>query len=130
MRKYMNRNNSPTRDAITLFLGAAAGFINGLLGAGGGILLVRGAKHLFPDSASQPRDVFASALAVMLPISAVSVALYSTRGGAIPLEMPRFALPAVLGGTGGAMLLSVIEPRLLKLIFAALTVWSGIMMLR
>jgi uncharacterized membrane protein YfcA len=118
------------KDMLALLFGAAAGFINGLLGAGGGILLVRGAKYLFPDSVSQPRDVFASALAVMLPISAASVVLYSTQGGAIPLEMPRFALPAVLGGTGGAMLLSVIEPRLLKLIFAALTVWSGIMMLR
>ena len=122
----MNRK----KDILSLLLGAAAGFINGLLGAGGGILLVRGAKYIFPDSALQPRDVFASALAVMLPISAASVVLYSTQGGAIPLQLTRFALPAVLGGTGGAMLLSVIEPRLLKLIFAALTVWSGIMMLR
>ena len=126
----MKRNFFGIKDAVTLLLGAAAGFINGLLGAGGGILLVRGAKYIFPDSSSQPRDVFASALAVMLPISAASVALYSMRGGAIPLDMPRFALPAVLGGTGGAMLLSVIEPHLLKLIFAALTVWSGIMMIK
>ena len=126
----MKRHSSIAKDAAALILGAAAGFINGLLGAGGGILLVRASKYLFPDSSSQPRDVFASALAVMLPISAASVAFYSLRGNAIPLELPRFALPAVLGGTGGAMLLSVIEPRLLKLIFSALTVWSGIMMLR
>lgn len=126
----MKHKGTLVKDAVALILGAAAGFINGLLGAGGGILLVRGAKHVFPDSALQSRDVFASALAVMLPISAASVALYATRGGAIPLQMPRFVLPALLGGTGGAMLLSVIEPRLLKLIFAALTVWSGIMMLR
>ena len=115
---------------ISLFLGFCAGFINGLLGAGGGIVLVRGARRILPEEKYQTRDVFASALAVMLPVSAISTALYSLRGNAIPIDLPHIALPALLGGALGALLLAKINPKLLKLIFSALTVWSGIMMLR
>ena len=110
-------------------IGALAGSINGLLGAGGGIVLVRGAERILPREYHDGRDVFANALCVMLPISAVSAIAYVMRGSVHGLDFSRFILPAILGGAGGGLLLSVIDTRLLRLIFSALVVWSGITMI-
>ena len=112
-----------------LTLGFSAGLLNGLLGAGGGIILVRGAERVLPREYRDGRDVFANALAVMLPLSAVSAVSYVLRGSVHGLEFSRFILPAVIGGAGGGLLLSVIDTRLLRLIFSALVVWSGITMI-
>jgi uncharacterized membrane protein YfcA len=112
-----------------LMLGFFAGLLNGLLGAGGGIILVRGAGKVLPREYSDGRDAFANALAVMLPISAVSAVAYVLRGSVHGLDFSRFVLPAVIGGMGGGLLLSVIDTRLLRLIFSALVVWSGFTMI-
>lgn len=112
-----------------LTLGFLAGLLNGLLGAGGGIILVRGADKVLPREYRDGRDVFANALAVMLPISAVSAIAYVLRGSVYELEFTKFILPAVIGGAGGGLLLAVIDTRLLRLIFSALVVWSGITMI-
>ena len=113
--------------------GLLAGAVNGLLGAGGGIIIVRGAARLLPEEARDPRDVFASALAVMLPVSAVSCVFYAARGnlaaGTDPLRLALFALTGAVGGAIGACLLDRADVRLLKLLFAGLTVWSGVRML-
>lgn len=112
-----------------LTLGFLAGLLNGLLGAGGGIILVRGADKVLPREYRDSRDVFANALCVMLPLSAVSAVAYVLRGSVHGLEFTRFVLPAVIGGAGGGLLLAVIDTRWLRLIFSALVVWSGITMI-
>ena len=117
------------KGAGAVWLGFLAGLLNGLLGAGGGIILVRGAEKILPREYLEGRDVFANALCVMLPISAVSAIAYVMRGSVHGLEFSPFILPAVVGGVGGGLLLSVIDTRLLRLIFSALVVWSGIAML-
>lgn len=113
----------------TVLLGLAAGFLNGLLGAGGGIILVRSAKYLLPGEKYDARDVFATALAVMLPVSAVSVTAYALRGEMNITGLGFFIFPAIIGGSVGAILLSKIDTRWLKLLFSVITVWSGISML-
>ena len=117
------------KGAGAVWLGFLAGLLNGLLGAGGGIILVRGAEKILPREYLEGRDVFANALCVMLPISAVSAIAYVMRGSVHGLEFSPFILPAVIGGVCGGLLLSVIDTRLLRLIFSALVVWSGIAML-
>ena len=112
-----------------LTLGFFAGLLNGLLGAGGGIILVRGAEKVLPREYHDGRDVFANALAVMLPLSAVSAIAYVIRGSVHGLEFGSFVLPAMIGGAVGGLLLAVIDTRLLRLIFSALVVWSGFTMI-
>lgn len=112
-----------------LCLGFFAGLLNGLLGAGGGIILVRGAEKVLPREYHESRDVFANVLAVMLPLSAVSAIAYVLRGSVHGLEFAPFILPAIIGGVGGGLLLAVIDTRLLRLIFSALVVWSGFTMI-
>ena len=51
-----------------LCLGLGAGFLNGVLGAGGGILVVAGLNALLGKKIEDKRAIFASAIAVMLPL--------------------------------------------------------------
>lgn len=121
-----NRENGGAR---AILLGFGAGLINGLLGAGGGILLVKGAQRILPREYREGRDVFVNALCVMLPLSAVSAIAYVLRGSVHGLDFAPFILPALIGGIGGGLLLSIIDTGLLRLIFSALVVWSGITMI-
>ena len=121
-------NKEQKKSAGLLLLGFLSGAVNGLLGAGGGILLVRGVGKLSRSSAD-PRDSFATALAVMLPISAVSALAYALGGSVGGLDFSPFILPAVSGGLLGGLLLCVIDTRALRLIFSALVVWSGLSMI-
>ena len=114
-----------------ILLGTAAGFINGLLGAGGGILLVWVFSSLTPnDSPDRVRDTFAATLAAILPITALSAMLYCLGETNTPpiAELSPLILPAIAGGTIGALLLHRINTTFLKKIFAWLVLYSGISM--
>ena len=77
--------------------GAAAGIVNGVFGGGGGIpllvLLTRWAKL-------DEKKAFATCVAVILPLCAVSAAIYFLRGG---LDLSQ-ALPYLIGGTAGGLI--------------------------
>ncbi|MBE6661865.1 MAG: hypothetical protein E7606_01135 [Ruminococcaceae bacterium] len=113
---------------LLLLGGLAAGFLNGLLGAGGGIVIVWILEKVLRDSTHDARDVFANALAVMLPISAMSTVSYAISGGLPEGNISRFLLPAVLGGLLGAFLLDRISTRSVKRLFCLLVILSGIVM--
>ena len=126
---------------LTALTGFGAGLLNGLLGAAGGILLVaalprleRAAPlHASACTAERPmdqRDVLATALAVMLPVSAVSGVFYYLGGiRPSPVLLAYLILPAAAGGLLGAGLLARIPAHALKRIFAAVVVIAGLRML-
>lgn len=117
--------------AALIPVGLLCGLINGLLGAGGGIIIVRTAGQLLPRGASRdPRDIYATALAVMLPISAVSTIASAGLGVWQGEGAAAMILPALLGGTAGALLLDRLDTNILRLIFSAVAAYSGIAMLR
>lgn len=109
--------------------GLGAGIINGLLGAGGGIILVLAlsllCKHALPDK----RDLYANALVVTLTLTVISTILYIRNGNAPPADLSRFVLPAAIGGLAGGLLLGRISSDTLGRIFAFLLVVSGIIMI-
>ncbi len=128
-------------------LGIAAGFCNGLLGAAGGVLLVLllprltlpvglsplldGARARCPfDGGLSRRDLLATSMAVMLPVSAVSGVIYWV-GGIRPslVTVAWLILPCVAGGLIGARLLGKLPEEFLRKIFALLLVISGVRML-
>ena len=104
--------------------GLFAGFTNGLLGAGGGIIIVYLLSALLKDKASS-RDIFANSLCVMFPVSLVSCTMYFLRGGIELSSMGLFLLPAILGGVIGGFALSRINTKFLKKIFSLLVIVSG-----
>ncbi|MBO5670516.1 MAG: sulfite exporter TauE/SafE family protein [Clostridia bacterium] len=119
-----------TRLILLLSVGAAAGFLNGLLGAGGGILLVYALTALNPDrSPDAVRDNFAATIAAVLPITLLSAILYAADGRMDFSAVTPLVLPALVGGTAGAFLLGRINTNLLKKLFALLVIWSGLYML-
>ena len=112
-----------------LLLGTLAGFLNGLLGAGGGIPLVMGMHLLFRKKVANGRRIFTTALATMLPLSLLSLYLYAQKA---PLPTELFAtmiLPALLGGGIGALLLERLPHNILSRIFATVVALSGVLML-
>lgn len=112
-----------------LLLGSLAGFLNGFLGAGGGIPLVLGLTLLFGKKAVNGRRFFTTALAVMLPLSLFSVFRYCA-SAALPTTFWQGMLcPALAGGAVGAWLLGRLSTGLLNRIFATVMVLSGILLL-
>lgn len=84
---------------FSLLAGMAAGAVNGLFGAGGGMVLVPllGAGGEFSEE-----EVFSSSVVIILPICLVSLAAGS--GGTLPWHE---ALPFLLGGIPGGILAAV-----------------------
>ena len=111
-----------------LGIGLLAGFINGLLGAGGGILIVLGLRRYFAKKSSNERRFYTTALGVMLPLSAFSVWQYARAGHLAPLSLGTFLLPALIGGALGALLLPHLKIALLNRIFAGMVLISGILL--
>lgn len=118
---------SKSRFLIPL-IGFLAGISNGLMGAGGGIIIVYGMNYALGESLSDKKDIFANALCVMLPISAVSCICYAIRGD-LPINgIGLYSIPAILGGIVGGILLGKIKTDALKKLFAAIVIYSGILL--
>lgn len=113
---------------LLLWGGLAAGFLNGLLGAGGGIVIIWILEKTLGYRTDDKRDVFANALAVMLPISAMSAISYAVSGGLPRDDITRFLFPAILGGLLGAFLLDRIGADTVKTLFCLLVILSGVVM--
>lgn len=121
---------SKNRGAIYLLLaGFGAGVVNGLLGAGGGILIIAALSKIMKNELVDKKDVFVNSLCVMLPISAVSCFLYALRGNLAAEGFGSFALPAIIGGVTGGLLIDKIKWGSLKRIFSALVILSGILLI-
>ena len=105
--------------------GIAIGFVNGLLGAGGGMLAV---PFLKKCGLSQ-RQAHQNAIAIILPITAVSAGIYLYRDY-VNLSDGLHYLP---GGFIGAILATVIINKIsnlwLKRIFAFFMLYAGIRLL-
>ena len=112
-----------------LVTGLIAGFLNGMLGAGGGIPIIFALSFLLGDQLKDGRDLYANALCVMLPISAVSCVRYALAGRLITDGFGIYVLPAVLGGILGAVLLGKMKATFIKKLFGALVIYSGILLI-
>ena len=104
--------------------GIFAGAANGLLGAGGGILLV----PLFSRWLKLEQKIcFATALSVMLPLAVVSAVSYFLFGVRAEFSVLwPYLLGGALGGFLGGKLMKKLPVRLLRIVFALLLVWGGI----
>ncbi|MFO7577805.1 MAG: sulfite exporter TauE/SafE family protein [Pelovirga sp.] len=111
---------------LTLFFGAAAGFLAGLLGIGGGVILVPLFLWLFPLAGFPPELVvhsaFGTSLAIILP-TAVSSTLGHRKRGNVNWRMVMFlALGGILGAAVGSTLAALISGAILKICFGLMLI--------
>lgn len=118
--------------AVVAIGGLLAGLCNGLLGAGGGIVVVLALSAALPDDEDSRQSLYANALCVMLPLSLLTLATYALRGdipdGFLGADYALLLLSAAIGGLLGALITDKLSSRALKKIFAALTVLAGVLM--
>jgi uncharacterized membrane protein YfcA len=107
--------------------GVLAGFINGLLGTGGGIILVFALCAL--NKRQDGKDVFANVLIVTAFLSVISLFVYYMKGS---FEVTNsglvYALSAALGGLLGAFMLDRFNTGVVKKIFVCLVIFAGLNM--
>ena len=105
--------------------GLFAGALNGLLGAGGGMVVV----PLLGKAGLPPRKAHATSVCVILPICIFSAFLYLSSGRVAFSDAAPYLLWGVLGAAGGSWLLPKMNPVWLKRIFGALMIWAAYRML-
>ena len=102
--------------------GGAAGLVNGLFGGGGGTVLV---PLLTGLCKLEQRQAFATSVAVIAPLCALSAAVYWFRGGlGLMLALP-YLLGGLLGGWVSGKLFSRLKPLWLRRGFALLLLYGG-----
>ena len=105
-----------------LISGGAAGIVNGLFGTGGGMILL---PLLSETTDLKDQELFANCVAITLPLSVVSLAVYFFCGGSFAGE----ALPYLAGGAAGGiiagLLLKKIKASWLRRVLGAFIIWGG-----
>jgi len=121
--------------AELLLLGTGTGFLAGLLGIGGGMLLVPFLTMIFSHRGVDPslavKMAIATSMATILFTSISSVRAHHARGAVRWPLVARFAPGLVLGGLlAGAGMFSLLKGSVLALVFAAFVGFSATQMLR
>lgn len=105
------------------FAGLCAGIINGLLGAGGGMVLV---PLLTKLTSLKDDEVFPASVSIIFPISLISL-LFAWGAGAPDWST---ALPYLLGSAGGGIAAGLFSKRIpvkwLHRILGILILWGGL----
>ncbi len=105
--------------------GVGVGIVNGVFGAGGGMLAVPLLKKIGLDQ----KSAHANAVAVILPITAISAVLYLIKGTVTLDDSLAFIPTGLIGSIIATFLLKKFSNKWLQKIFAAFMIYAGIRLL-
>lgn len=117
MKKFIKKHINP-------IIGLFSGIINGLLGAGGGMLAVPTLKTQI-----EPKKAHATTVAIIMPMCLVSSIWYLIAGRVTVRDALPYAPYGVIGAIIGAFFLTKIKANQLRIIFSLLMIWAGIRMI-
>lgn len=122
------RESRAARERSILTAGAlGAGFINGLLGAGGGVALYFTLRGL-TDARDAKEDLILSSTAVAF-YCLVSLYFYGGNAAFDAEDILRIGVPAACGGLTGAYLLRRVPQYAAQKLFAVVLILGGLLML-
>lgn len=107
---------------VSLFIGA----INGLFGAGGGMLAVPCLTYVW---GLDEKSAHATAIAVILPLCLVSSVVYAIKGNYEPSVILPTVIGVTIGGIVGALLLKKMSANAVSFLFYALMTFAGFKMI-
>ena len=107
-------------------IGALAGFLNGLFGSGGGALAVPAMQRFLKVDTHKAH---ATAVAIMLPLSVISLFVYAKKIEPNWLAIIALAISGSIGGFVGAKYLKKFSPNALRKIFGVFIIAAAIRML-
>lgn len=120
--------------AALLAAGLLAGFLGGLIGAGGGLIVVPVLYHTFSALGVLPEVrmhmVAGTALAAVIPMSLIGMRQHGQRGNLDWGAARRLALPVLAGAAAAGMLAGRIHHAALGLAFASVAAFISLNMLR
>ena len=115
--------------AFAAVFGILGGFVNGFLGAGGGIILLFALNRMNKSKgAGAVRDNFGAVVACVLLLSSVSAVTYSHSSDIDLSYLFVLALPGMAGGVLGAFLTDKLNTDVLKACFCIILIIAGINM--
>ncbi len=108
-----------------ILIGAIIGFLNGFFGAFGGVAAVISLEKM----GAEPKKAHGMAVAIILPIAAVSAGYYFLRGyGDFSLAVKTIPF-GILGALIGSIFLKKVPDRLLRGLFSILMIYSAIVLI-
>ncbi len=114
---------SKTERLSPALAGLAAGIVNGFFGGGGGMVLV---PLLVSKCKLDQRGAFATSVAIILPLCALSSVIYFFRGGLDLAAALPYLLGGLMGGLVGGRLFKNLNMDLLRRFFALLILYGGV----
>lgn len=106
-------------------LAVLAGMINGLLGAGGGMLIV----PLLKKCGLNQRSTHATSVCIILPICLLSAIIYLLKGKVTVSDALPYLPFSVLGAVIGSLTLSKINQNFLRKLFGVFMLWAAVQLL-
>lgn len=115
--------SSVWKKCMVAILGGIVGFVNGMLGGGGGSLVV----PLYQSALDmETKHAHANAIVTILPLCLVSGIIYMLRGETDYVSLGYVSLGVVVGGVVGAVLLKKLSSSLLSGVFYVIMLYAGI----
>ncbi len=109
----------------SLLLGVTVGFVNGVFGAGGGMLAV----PILKSNGLNQKQSHANAVAVILPITIISAALYLVKGNVTFSDSIAYIPTGLVGSVIATFLLKKFSNKWLQKIFSLFMIYAGVRLL-
>ncbi|HKM32227.1 MAG TPA: sulfite exporter TauE/SafE family protein [Oscillospiraceae bacterium] len=106
-------------------VGLFSGFLNGLFGAGGGVVVV----PMLGKGGLEPRKAHATSVAIILALSIVSTISYWIGGTLDVMQALKYVPGGLVGAIVGALCLKKIPNTLLRRIFGSIIIVSAVRLL-
>ena len=110
------------KNIVFFAIGLVSGFVNGILGTGGGTVVVPSIELLGVDA----KKSHSTAIAVILPITSLSAFMYFKQGNVDLKSTVILSVCGCIGGIIGAKFLKKIPSHYLKILFGVSMIAGGI----